>query len=266
MSKNRKLKNSSEKTLGKITSPIVLKTFLVVAVISAVAFVASNSLTAEVAAKVNGKVISLDDYNKVLAGQEKYRSQQKDDSYKEENVKKAALDELIENEVIIQEAEKLGINVTEQDVEEDYVDRVRANESESKLLKLISENYDYSKEDFKKYTTRPKLYEDRLKYKIENSDEIHNEAKAQADNISSQLKNGAAFAEMVEKYTDQKRPEQNSDLGWIGKGEKVKEFEDRAFSLNVGEVSESFKTVYGYHIIKVDDKKDDNVYVRQILI
>ena len=46
------------------------------------------------------------------------------------------------------------------------------------------------------------------------------------------------------------------DLGYFGKGQMVREFEDAAFSMEVGEVSQPIKTGFGYHLIYLTDKKD----------
>ena len=78
-----------------------------------------------------------------------------------------------------------------------------------------------------------------------------------ANKVLDELKNGADFAELAEKYsTDTGTKDKGGDLGWFGRGRMVKEFEDAAFSLKVGEISQPVKTQYGYHIIKVTDHKD----------
>ncbi len=46
------------------------------------------------------------------------------------------------------------------------------------------------------------------------------------------------------------------DLGYFGKGQMVKEFEDAAFSMEIGEISNPIKTQFGWHLIKLTDKKD----------
>ena len=50
--------------------------------------------------------------------------------------------------------------------------------------------------------------------------------------------------------------QQGGDLGYFGKGMMVKEFEDAAFSMNVGDISDPIKTQFGWHLIQLTDKQD----------
>jgi parvulin-like peptidyl-prolyl isomerase len=71
----------------------------------------------------------------------------------------------------------------------------------------------------------------------------------QADN---ELKQGAPFETVLEKYTDCK--ESGGDLGVISRGRMVEEFEDVVFNLGVGQISEVFRTRFGFHIVKVYER------------
>lgn len=84
------------------------------------------------------------------------------------------------------------------------------------------------------------------------------QAKAKVDEIYAQLKNGADFAELAGKHSDDKATaRQGGELPWFGPGRMVPEFEEAAFSLaNNGDISEPIKSDYGWHIIKKIDKKD----------
>lgn len=79
--------------------------------------------------------------------------------------------------------------------------------------------------------------------------------KGEADLIKSKIDNGGNFETLARKYSNCPSAESGGDLGYFERGQMVKEFEDTAFELPVGEVSNSVKTVFGWHLIKVYDKK-----------
>jgi parvulin-like peptidyl-prolyl isomerase len=68
-----------------------------------------------------------------------------------------------------------------------------------------------------------------------------------------ELNSGSAFEVVVDRYTD--CSDKGGDLGYITKGQLVEEFEDVVFNLGVGQVSDIFRTRFGFHIAKVYDRK-----------
>lgn len=68
-----------------------------------------------------------------------------------------------------------------------------------------------------------------------------------------ELKNGASFEVVVDKYTD--CADRGGDLGYVARGEMAEEFEDVVFNLGLGQVSGVFRTRFGFHIAKVYDRK-----------
>ena len=81
-------------------------------------------------------------------------------------------------------------------------------------------------------------------------------ARAKAEDILKQLKAGANFEELAKKNSDDPGSgSQGGSLGWFGHGQMVPEFEQAAFSLPVGQISGIVKTTFGYHILRVDDKR-----------
>ena len=81
------------------------------------------------------------------------------------------------------------------------------------------------------------------------------EAKA----IVAELKNGADFAELARKKSTDPGASEGGDLGYFPKDEMVPEFADAAFKLEKGQVSDPVHTRFGWHVIKVEDKRERQV-------
>ena len=87
------------------------------------------------------------------------------------------------------------------------------------------------------------------------TDEQQKTAKTRIDSIAKALKNGADFADLARRLSDDKNTAVNGgELPWVTKGQLVPDFEKAAFALNKGEVSDPVLSPYGYHIIKMIDK------------
>ncbi len=91
------------------------------------------------------------------------------------------------------------------------------------------------------------------------------EAKTRADEIYNELMAGADFAELAKEKSEDGSAPKGGDLGWFGKGQMVKEFEDAAFNGRVNEIQKPVKSQFGYHIIKVTGKSSDKFVVEKIV-
>ncbi|MCD8492838.1 MAG: peptidyl-prolyl cis-trans isomerase [Geovibrio sp.] len=81
-------------------------------------------------------------------------------------------------------------------------------------------------------------------------------ALTKTESIINEIKGGLDFAEAARKYSADSSAVNGGDLGFFTKGQMVPEFEQAAFALKTGEVSGVVKTMYGYHIIKAEEKKE----------
>ncbi len=92
---------------------------------------------------------------------------------------------------------------------------------------------------------------------IQDEKERDESALAKAEDIKKKLDEGADFAETANEYTQDPGntvdgEKMGGSIGWFTKGGVVKAFEEKAYDMKVGEISEPVKSVFGYHIIKLD--------------
>lgn len=101
-----------------------------------------------------------------------------------------------------------------------------------------------------------KQYYENMKQEVKVS-HILVEDKETASEVQKKLNNGGDFAKLAKEYsTDKQSAQKGGDLGYISTGQMVLPFEKAAYNLKVGKVSEPVKSQYGYHIIKVTDKRE----------
>ena len=152
---------------------------------------------------------------------------------------------------------------------------LRKQQKQDLIIQKYKENFDknvkISDEEIKKYYDEHKkdYYKDEVKAshilistvdKNGNplSDAKKKEAKKKAEEVLKKAKSGVEFSELAKEYSDDPGSAANGgDLGYFTKGQMVKPFEDAAFSLKPGEISGLVESDYGYHIIKVYDRIDE---------
>ncbi|SEQ41158.1 foldase protein PrsA [Virgibacillus subterraneus] len=113
----------------------------------------------------------------------------------------------------------------------------------------VAEDIEITEEDLKKQ------YE-RMKTEVQ-AQHILVEDEKTANEVKQKLTNGRDFAKLAKEYsTDTSNAEDGGKLGYFSSGKMVPAFEDAAYNMEVGEVSEPVKTEHGFHIIKVTDKRE----------
>ncbi|MFW5998711.1 MAG: peptidylprolyl isomerase [Halanaerobiaceae bacterium] len=210
--------------------------------------------------------------------------------------KKRKLDGLIEQTLLEQEAEARNVIVSQEDKEESFNQHLNQikqqyNLSESQLVETLSQqgigSLDQYKEMFLNESEQDLLinklsqevveeaevsdqeienYYNENKERYEQEDQVEAshillDTEEEAEDIIEQLENGADFSDLAEEYsTDQGSASQGGSLGFFEKnGQMIPEFEEAAFDLEIGEISNPVESQYGYHVIKVTDKKEAGV-------
>lgn len=152
----------------------------------------------------------------------------------------AIKNELDKNEAFIRESDRMRENLLKQFAMHNLLKNVRATEDE--LLDFYNEN----KHMFVESET--------IK-----AGHILVSKEDQAKEILEEINNGLSFEEAASKYSHCPTNANGGDLGYFTKGKMVPEFETVAFSMEIGEISDPVKTQFGYHIIKLADRKEGSV-------
>jgi peptidyl-prolyl cis-trans isomerase C len=163
------------------------------------------------------------------------------------------LDELIKKELLYQEALKKGL-----DKDSDYQKKVE----DFRKLTLIGQLLD------KEIEAKSKVSDEDVKdYYEKHKDELTSVSQIKASHILvktedeakkllERIQKGEDFAALAKKYSiDAGTAKNGGDLGYFSSGQMVPEFESAALKMKKGEVSPPVRTKFGYHIIKVADKK-----------
>lgn len=111
-------------------------------------------------------------------------------------------------------------------------------------------------------------------YLVSHPDVNDQKDREQAEAILRRLQNGEDFANLARQFSIDGSRDSGGDLGWFGRGVMVEEFEKAAFALQPGQLSGVVKTMFGYHILKVEERRtvkkqgvsEEEVHARHILI
>ena len=172
-----------------------------------------------------------------------------------------------------QELKKAGLTVP--DLKEYYIEVITEqnlkelivqNEIKNKIHITEVEVEDYYNEHKDEIPTRPAMDQIGMIVRtIKAGKETKNKALVGINKLRDKLIEGTEFAELAKEYSDCPSKTNGGNLGFFGKGTMVKPFEDAAFGLMPGEISEVVETQFGYHIIKVDEIKENEVKASHIL-
>lgn len=197
--------------------------------------------------------------------------------------KKNILNQLIDYELIYQQAQKEKVKISNDEINLE-INKIKDNfpspEEFDETLKANDTTLSQLKEDIKRQLMMNKVLEetrsqvsindeDLLEYYNENKEslfepeQIHArhilvETEEEANNLLLQLKEGLTdFSELAKEKSIGPSAPSGGDLGFFARGQMVKEFEDAAFSLEPGKISDVVPTQFGYHIIKCEERKDE---------
>jgi len=199
-------------------------------------------------ASFNGQTITLGEFNQTW--------EEVPEDYKLQLDKSLVLDQMISEKLLIQEAKNMGLEenndvleqikkMTEQIlvqvlIEREILDKIKVNDEE------VLEYYELNKDSF---TEKEQVY-------------LYNiliETEEDAQDVLEQLKAGGDFSEIAIEKSTGPSAVQGGDLGYLTRGTIIPEIEEVVFALELEELSEVIKTDFGFHILKITEKKPETV-------
>ncbi|MCX6811312.1 MAG: peptidylprolyl isomerase [Candidatus Berkelbacteria bacterium] len=227
------------------------------------------------AAVVGSNLITMNDLSKEV-GYIKYFYQKTAPDQMPDNslIEKQVIDRLIQEKVAEKLARDNGVSVSKKEVDDQFDKIADENGGAEKVKQILSDLYGLDVKTFKDLI-RDQLLQEKLRDKFEKdlqmqikvkhilvkvapdaTPEAKAQAQAKAQDILNKIKGGADFTEMAKQFSEDEASQgQGGELPFFSKGQNVKEFETAAFSLGPGEVSDVVLTQYGFHIIKMEEKK-----------
>ena len=248
-------------------------------------------------AVINGVVITQAHFDKELKVHLDRVSRQGQQINEEqtEALKKDVLEGLIEREVLYQESQKAGIKVDEQKVNDQMAGIKKRFPNEEEFKKALA-SMGLTEEEVRTQIQRglairglidqkvangivvtdqetKTFYDDNPQFfkqpeqvkashiliKVEPTADDATKAadRKKIEDIRNKLTEGGDFAELAKEYSEGPSAPKGGDLGYFRRGQMVKPFEDAAFSMKINEVSGLVESRFGYHLIKVYDKKPE---------
>jgi len=199
-------------------------------------------------ASFGGQTITLGEFNQLW--------EEVPEEYKLQLDKSMVLDQMISEKLLIQEAKNMGLEedkdvleqikkMTEQIlvqvlIEREILDKIKVNDEE------VSQYYEQNKDSFTE-KEQVHLYNILL------------ESEEEAQDILEQLKAGGDFSEIAKEKSTGPSAAKGGDLEYLTKGTIIPEIEEVVFALEVEELSEVVKTDFGFHILKITEKKPETV-------
>ena len=215
------------------------------------------------AAYVGGSVVWLKSFDTSYAQSKYFVEKNNQQMPPEADFQRDMLNQMIDIKVWDNQARKYKVKVTSDDFNASYSKLIEQAGGEDKAKEMLKEFWGMSLNDLKSLV-KDQLPREKLSDKMNN--ELLSAVKAQhilitsdenlAKDVAAKSKGDAKFDDLIKEYSqDATTKDKNGDLGWFTKGVMDPDFEKAAFAMKPGDISDPIKTQFGFHIIKVNEKR-----------
>jgi peptidyl-prolyl cis-trans isomerase C len=247
------------------------------------------------AAVVNGEGISIEELETevALVSDQMASSGQPVPAERKEEFKMQVLDSMISRQLLLDEAEELGIGLAEGEVDarleeiktqfpsaEEYetaltaqglteerlredlednlvIQKLLQQEVEGKIVVSDADARSFYDDNPEQFQQPEQIQASHIIFTLEEGtgEAEKSDKRKQLEDLKARIEGGEDFAELAREHSQGPSAPRGGDLGFFSRGQMVKPFEDAAFALDVGELSGIVETQFGYHLITVTDKK-----------
>lgn len=176
-----------------------------------------------------------------------------------EQIKQQTLDNMIDDLLVMQDAARQGISVSDAEVDAEIQKGITTAGGQAKFEEQLKRNGE-TLEDARSIVRTQLIYQKMIAAVISNlqtAEQVHARhiqvsSAGTAQTLLEQIRGGADFAQLARQASvDDKTRDNGGDLGWFQRGKLIeKEVEEAAFNLQPGQVSEVVQSVSGYHIVQ----------------
>jgi peptidyl-prolyl cis-trans isomerase C len=248
--------------------------------ITAILSSCQKEMPADIVAQVNSDSITVTEFTAELfplvEGYQTPPTRQEEVDFK--NLKKALLEQLIEKKLVLNEAPKMGITVSDDELEEAFAyikrsypqgrfDEVVRDEAARRqwkerlhqrlVIEKVINRVSQLTSPLDEHTLRKYYKKHRSAFVVPEQVRVRQivvKDRQQAEGLLRRIKRGESFEELARRHSIGPEADMGGDLGFFGRGDMPEEF-DVVFSLKAGETSDIVQSPYGYHIFQVVAKR-----------
>jgi peptidyl-prolyl cis-trans isomerase C len=253
----------------------------------------SGGAPSEVAAKVNGTPITTVELNRTFLAHVQVPYSMVQDDPRAKQLLHQILDNLIDRELLLQEAKSSKATVAPQEIDAELqkvIERFPSKEAFEQAVSSQNFTLEAVKRDIQDQILRQQVVKKEIldkvnvnpdqfqpfyetnKNKYVEEEQVHarhilmkvpqdtsaadeEKLKKKANDVLKRVKKGEDFAALAKQFSEDGSRESGGDLGFFARGRMVGPFEEAAFALKPGQISDLVRTQFGYHIIKVEERK-----------
>ncbi|MCK4259362.1 MAG: peptidylprolyl isomerase [Halanaerobiales bacterium] len=254
--------------------------------------IAADESQANAIARVNNTYISTDDYNEHLEKQIyrfnlAYNVDLKTESHTEQldNLKRQTLEQMVWNIILEKVTYELGLEIAEEEILE-QLEEIKANYPDEDTFQQVLEEVNYTVEELR-YDIILNLTYEKLSFRLAEDEGVSEEemresyekdrefftepeqfrtshilvdTEEKAKEMLAKINNGEDFAQLAKDNSTCPSAENGGDLGFFDLGSVVAEFGQATVALEIGQISDLVQSQFGWHIIKLEDKKEAVVH------